>query len=100
MNETFDTLMSLLNIYKDTNKNVKKALKPTIDTLYSQFITGLDALTDEEIQIGQNEGKIACVRAVRNRTGQGLVEVKNLCEKTFKGKYCFTGHNLQGEILR
>ena len=100
MNETADTLIALLNIFKDTNKNVKKALKPTIDTLYSQFITGLDGLTDEEIQIGQNKGKIACIRAVRARTNASLLDTKNLVESVFKGKYTFPGYNIQGEMLQ
>lgn len=100
MNETFDTLIALLNIFNTAGKNVKKALKPTIDSLYSQFITGLDNLTEEEIQIGINDGKIVCIRAVRARTGASLVDTKNLCEHIFKGKYAFQGFNLQGEILR
>jgi ribosomal protein L7/L12 len=41
-------------------------------------------MTNEEIEIGKNNGKIQCIKWVRNRTGLGLKDSKDLVEKVFR----------------
>lgn len=40
-------------------------------------------LTKSEIFEGQTNGKIACIRTFRTRTGFGLIDAKNFVEKYF-----------------
>lgn len=43
--------------------------------------------TDDEVRVGQQEGKIQMIKLYRMRTGLGLVESKQNCEKYFADNY-------------
>lgn len=42
-----------------------------------------DTLTKSEIEMGEREGKIACIKMYKARTGCSLVEAKSFVEKYF-----------------
>lgn len=48
-----------------------------------------EAMTVKEIWIGQNEGKLPAIKAVRERQNCGLAEAKNLVEATFAQRGLF-----------
>ena len=41
-------------------------------------------LTNTEVDTGEREGNIACIKMYKNRTGCGLVDAKNFVENYFK----------------
>ncbi len=43
----------------------------------------VNRLTNTEVDMGEREGKIACIKMYKNRTGCSLVDAKNFVEKYF-----------------
>ena len=59
--------------------------------------TSPKGLTQKEIEVGRYEGKIPCIKLVRDRTNFGLKETKDLVEKYFYNHgFAFKGYNVAG----
>lgn len=58
------------------------------ETLYNFVLdskrTNDDTLTDEELRVGQEDGKLKCVKLFKDRTGRSLMESKVAVEKYFE----------------
>lgn len=66
------------------SSKLQKYLTEEIIKLLNSTDCPEDSLTQEEINAGQNEGKLACVRLHRNRTGISLVYSKKCVEDFFQ----------------
>lgn len=57
-------------------------------------------LTPEEVELGVNQGKIACIKAHRTRTNYGLKDSKDACEAYFaRNSLAFKGYDVYGKSL-
>ena len=95
-------LQSLVNLVCDTSldngvrKHLARALRAQVVVLTNDVLKGkarTDRLTRQEIESGRNDGKIPCIKLVRERCGLGLKEAKDLVEDEFiRLGYSFKGY--------
>lgn len=84
MNDKLTTLIALLKIYTETGvEGVKTTIRPAMASLFEDITNPFNQLTKEEIQLGVSDGKIACLKAYKERTQRGLKESKDAIEKYF-----------------
>lgn len=57
-------------------------------------------LTEQEVREGRRNGKIACIKMHRNRTGLSLKESKDICEAHFRDvlREEFESHKIYGGV--
>lgn len=60
------------------------SFRDRIREMIMEAMTPSEELTQHEIEIGRKEGKLACIREHKLRTGLSLVESKNRAEDEFK----------------
>jgi ribosomal protein L7/L12 len=65
-------------------KHLAIALREQIKLDYLTPPPAKPKLTDLEISLGENQSKIAVVKAIRERLGYGLVEAKQFAESEFE----------------
>ena len=95
-------LQSLVNLVCDTaldngvRKHLARALRAQVVVLTNDVLgskSRTDRLTRREIEAGRYEGKIPCIKLVRERCGLGLKEAKDLVEAEFtRLGYSFKGY--------
>lgn len=84
MNDKLTTLIALLKIYTETGvEGVKNTIRPAMEILFTDITSPFNQLTKEEIRLGVGDGKIACIKAYKERTSTGLREAKETVEKYF-----------------
>ncbi len=87
----YNLLQSLLTIHVSLDKNSKirnhlaKAIRiATADYLNEGRESKGPKITDLEIALGRQNGKIAAIKEVRTRLGYGLKDAKDFVEAEFK----------------
>jgi hypothetical protein len=82
MRETLKVLIDLIDDNRNSDKllleHLQDALLRASQLFCGSFVT--DRLTNEEIEVGKKQGKIACIKLVRARLYLGLKEAKDLVE--------------------
>lgn len=77
--------VSLIRDIANIIESYPKYEKQFIDILKNVLENNdFDRLTKAEIETGEHEGKIACVRMYKSRTGCGLIDAKHFVENYFK----------------
>ena len=88
---------------KGVRKHLARALRAQVAVMTNDILNGkprTDRLTREEIEVGRYEGKIPCIKLVRDRCKLGLKEAKDLAENEFtRLGYAFKGYGYDGHIL-
>lgn len=97
-----DQILYAFNEATDTvvKKHLGRALRRAVVLETAKVldkVVGANELTKEEVRLGKEVGKIACIKAHRDRTGMGLKDSKDTCERFFRiqGR-CFKGYDFDG----
>ena len=77
-------IQELIDFRKQTkDRELRRLLKAAAELALQLEIVNEYELTTTEIDIGKKEGKIPCIKAVRERTGLDLKNTKDLVEDYF-----------------
>lgn len=83
-----DKLIQILKLLEtETDYHAGLALKETAKVYFNQIIEGQNQqskLTRQEIEDGQNNGRVYCIRMVRDRLRLSLAETAHLVDSEFK----------------
>ena len=85
-----------------TNGNALKLLEKAELSVLDEYIRKINnqengpldgELTDNEVWIGENNGKVSCIREYRNRTEKGIGESKQDVENYFRNRNLTFNYN-------
>lgn len=87
-NETIKLAIETLKLAlkADSNPILKKSLLEGVSRMFLDQTEKKNTsfLTSEEIRVGETEGKLACVKLVKDRTQMFLMDAKRLVETEFE----------------
>lgn len=79
-----EKLESLARLYvNSTDRVFQNLIRDAATHTFNLIFSEVGTLTPEEVEAGQKEGKIAAIRAIRDRTQLGLKEAKEMVENYF-----------------
>lgn len=80
----FDILKKLYD--EATSEYIRGRIREIAQYEFNRIFHADGSLTEEEIRLGTQQGKIAAIREYRSRTGLGLKEAKDAVEDYFLRK--------------